>query len=156
MSAASEATGDFALSSVWDFVRVDQGSARKIVAASLFAPLFSFRAHSHLREGDRVPGVVVNDVNGSRSRQDGLELHEELVVLAEKVLDELQHLGPAEDLLRVHVEALEEFGPGAAVAGCRGHDVPNLVEELALHSGVVNHGGRGVEGGVVGVARLRE
>jgi hypothetical protein len=70
----------------------------------------------NLREGDRVPGVVMNNLDGSRGRQDGLELHEELVVPAEEVLDELQHLRPTKDFLRVHVKALEELGPGAAVA----------------------------------------
>ena len=96
----------------------------------------------------------MDDLDGSRSRENGLKLHKELLVLPEKFLNKLEHLRPTEDLLRVHVEALEELGPSTPITGGGGHNVADLVEELALNTRVVHHRGGGVERRVVGVARL--
>ena len=73
--------------------------------------------------------------------------------LAEEVLDELQHLGAGEDLLGVHVEALEELAPGPSVARLGSHGVPDLVEELALNAGIVDER-RVVEVGISALAVL--
>ena len=54
----------------------------------------------NLHEGGGVPGVVMNNLD-ERGRHDGLELHEEMAVLAKEVLFVLQHLLPAKDFLRV-------------------------------------------------------
>mmetsp|Transcript_24208 Transcript_24208/g.50290 ORF Transcript_24208/g.50290 Transcript_24208/m.50290 type:complete len:209 (+) Transcript_24208:1507-2133(+) len=56
-----------------------------------------------LRQRYRVPGVVVHDLGRGAGGEDGLELHEEVCVLAKEVLDELQHLRAREDFLGVHV-----------------------------------------------------
>ena len=85
---------------------------------------------SNLHEGGGVPGVDMNDLD-ERGRHDGLELHEEIVVLGKEVLVVLQHIPPAKDLsLRGHVKAPEGLGPVAAVASGRGHDVLVLFKQL--------------------------
>ena len=84
----------------------------------------------NLHERGGVPGVDMNNLD-ERGRHDGLELHEEIVVLAKEVLIVLQHIPPAKDLsLRGHVKAPEGLGPDAAVASGRGHDVLVLIEQL--------------------------
>mmetsp|Transcript_5488 Transcript_5488/g.10997 ORF Transcript_5488/g.10997 Transcript_5488/m.10997 type:complete len:386 (-) Transcript_5488:922-2079(-) len=108
----------------------------------------------YLGERDRVPRVVVNNLDGSRGGEDRLELHEKLVMLAEKILNELEHFRSAENLLGVHVEALQELRPSPTVSRGGGHDVTDLVKELALDTSVVDHGSGRMEGRIVGVAGL--
>mmetsp|Transcript_17280 Transcript_17280/g.41480 ORF Transcript_17280/g.41480 Transcript_17280/m.41480 type:complete len:313 (-) Transcript_17280:887-1825(-) len=103
-------------------------------------------AEVDLGQGHGVPRVVVG---GGIGRADGvddaLELLEEVLVLPEQPLNVPEHIIPAEYLLGVHVEGLDELGVGLAVTAEGGQSGLNEVEELTFHSSVVDEvflGGR--------------